>query len=251
MSDTQNYYALFTPQNSPNYCNVKAAYNAGTPSPAPDPDPYANLGFNFGNSLKTVARLIKGGLGAKIYNIDLNGFDTHTNQLNTQNDLLTALSQGIKTFVDDLNTSINGVNYGDKVLGMTYSEFGRRILSNNGNGTDHGSAGPMFLFGNGVNATPGSTSGTNGYKNPAFASRILGVGGLYKEINSQNQIVRLSGINGATNVTKEYDFREVYRAIMEQWFGVPPTDISQIIKDPNPSLLSAPNIANVKAMING
>lgn len=232
--------------------NVKDAYLAGEQQRAVSVV-YSSHKSSLGNSLKTVASLIKGGLGAKIYNIDLNGFDTHNNQKSTQNELLIALSQGIKTFVDDLNTPVNNTNYGDKVLGMTYSEFGRRILSNNGGGTDHGSAGPMFLFGNGVNnPSSSSASGTSVPKNPAFASRILGVGGLFKEINSQNQVVSLSGINGATNVTKEYDFREVYKGIMEQWFGVPASvDVSQIIKDSNPSLLSADNLANVRAMIRG
>ena len=95
--------------------------------------------------LKNVALLVAGGLKTKVYICSIGGFDTHSSQVNTNAketgthaNLLTQLSDGIKAFMDDLK----GLNASKRVLGMTFSEFGRRIKSNGSNGTDHGAAAP-------------------------------------------------------------------------------------------------------------
>src|ERR1051325_8562283 len=110
-------------------------------------------GNSLADQLKIVARLIKGGLKTRIYMVSYGSFDTHSLQTNatdttigTHANLLTNVSNAVKAFVDDCA----GLGIGDRVIGMTFSEFGRRIKSNSSVGTDHGAAAPMILFGNGV-----------------------------------------------------------------------------------------------------
>lgn len=147
---------------------------------------------NLAGQLKIVARLIKGGLKTRIYMVNIGGFDTHSQQANigdattgTHANLLNQLSDAMKAFQDDLQ--FLGIE--DRVLGMTFSEFGRRIKSNGSFGTDHGAGAPMFLFGSKVNA------GITG-ENPEIPSNI--------SVND--------------NVAMQYDFRSVYASILTQWF---------------------------------
>ena len=113
------------------------------------------------NQLKTVARLISGGLESKIYMVKLSGFDTHFNQNQGQNDilgdhnnLLTKLSEAVNAFTKDLAA----LNLQNDVVGLTYSEFGRKAAENGSLGTDHGEIAPMFVFGEPVH---GGVSGVN------------------------------------------------------------------------------------------
>jgi len=93
--------------------------------------------------LQSIAQLIDAGLTTRIYYVALDGFDTHSAQAPAHAALLGQLSEAIKAFVDDLQ------NRGqlDRVLLMTFSEFGRRVKENASGGTDHGAAAPMFLTG--------------------------------------------------------------------------------------------------------
>ena len=102
----------------------------------------------FANSLKLVAKLIGGGLPTRIYYVSQGGYDTHTNQIATQQRLLGDLGDSLKAFVDDLKAQGNL----QRVLVMTFSEFGRRVNENANGGTDHGAAAPMFIVGNKVKA---------------------------------------------------------------------------------------------------
>mgnify|MGYP001453548984 FL=1 len=81
--------------------------------------------------------------------VSLGSFDTHANQVDQHQNLLQDLSSSIKAFYEDLATT--GMD--DKVLSMTISEFGRRPYENGSNGTDHGAASPMMLFGTGLNGS--------------------------------------------------------------------------------------------------
>ncbi len=116
---------------------------------------------NLSNQLKTVAKLISGGLPSKVYLVSIGGFDTHDSQ-NEENgniqgkhyDLLSEVSSSIEAFVKDLNEQ----SIGDDVIGLTYSEFGRKAKENGNLGTDHGEIAPMFVFGKPVN---GGVSGVN------------------------------------------------------------------------------------------
>ena len=116
---------------------------------------------NLSNQLKTVAKLISGGLPSKVYLVSIGGFDTHDSQ-NEENgniqgkhyNLLSEVSSSVEAFVKDLNEQ----SIGDDVIGLTYSEFGRKAKENGNLGTDHGEIAPMFVFGKPVN---GGVSGVN------------------------------------------------------------------------------------------
>ena len=146
------------------------------------------------NQLRNVAKLIKGGLQTQVYVVQLNGFDTHAGQVEGNDStggahatLLDYLSGSIAAFQDDLDQ----LEIADRVLGMTFSEFGRRIRANGSIGTDHGTAAPMFLFGNCV-------SGTILGDNPTIDKEV-----------DQN-----------TGVPMQYDFRDVYASVLIDWFDV-------------------------------
>lgn len=176
-----------------------AANNITSQSPS-----YPAAGTNsLADQLKIVARLIAGGLKTKIYMVSLGGFDTHSNQADsgspttgTHATLLSRLSQAISAFQDDLN--FLGVT--DRVVGMTFSEFGRRIISNGSFGTDHGAGAPMILFGD------------------AVQSGIIGT----------NPVIPANA-NVNDNIAMQYDFRSVYSSVLNEWFCVPAADLSQIM----------------------
>lgn len=156
------------------------------------------VAYPTGNALATnlaiVAKLIKGGLGAKVYMVSLNGFDTHASQAEAHATLMLRLSGAVKAFYDDLKMT----GMGDKVVAMTFSEFGRRVNENGSAGTDHGSSAPMFLFGGGV------------------------TGGLMGSAPS------LTSLDANGNLRFETDYRQVYATVLNDWFGIPPADTSQV-----------------------
>ncbi|MDG1451213.1 MAG: DUF1501 domain-containing protein [Polaribacter sp.] len=133
---------------------ISNAFNSGNnTSSYPDTD--------LSNQLKTVARLISGGLETKIYIVRIGGFDTHNNQNNSENtiegkhnNLLTEVSEAIRSFFNDLDSQ----SLSDDVVGLTFSEFGRKAKENGNFGTDHGEIAPMFVFGKPIN---GGVSGNN------------------------------------------------------------------------------------------
>lgn len=162
-----------------------------------------SLESEIAQKLKHVARLISGGLKTKIYIVQLGGFDTHDNQVVVDDTttgihaiLLQQLSDSVAAFQDDLNL----LNLSERVLGMTYSEFGRRIRSNSALGTDHGTAAPLFMFGKCVK------------------HQILG---------SHPVISRDAGID--EGVPMEYDFRDIYATVLQDWLGLGETKTRDII----------------------
>ena len=154
---------------------------------------------NLAQKLKIVAQLISGGLRSKVYVVDLGGFDNHANQVegtnNTEGDhafLLETLSTAIRAFQDDI--SLLGLE--DRVLGMTFSEFGRRIRSNGSMGTDHGTAAPLFVFGS------------------CLENQMIGNNPEIPEAPDPQE-----------GVSMQYDFRSVYGSILQDWFKVPEDEI--------------------------
>src|SRR4029077_7768523 len=97
-------------------------------------------------SLNIIARMIAGGLATRVYYASQGGFDTHAGQINTHERLIGEFNEAASAFVADLKQQGNF----DRVLLMTFSEFGRRVQENANGGTDHGAAAPMFLLGGGV-----------------------------------------------------------------------------------------------------
>ena len=151
---------------------------------------------NLAEQLAMVARLIKGGLGSKVYMVTLGGFDTHADQIIRQQELLSDLSSTIKNFYDDL-TSI-GIQ--DKVLSMTISEFGRRPYENGSNGTDHGAASPLMLFG------------------PALDGS--GFIGNHPDLSTWDE---------NDNLIPSNDFRSVYNTVLTDWFCLDPSIVNTIL----------------------
>ena len=160
-------------------------------------------GNSLADQLKIVARLIKGGLQTRVYMVNFSGFDTHASQVNstdkttgTHANLLMRVSEAIKAFQDDLK--FLGVE--DRVTGMTFSEFGRRIKSNASTGTDHGTAAPMFVFGKQV---LGGVLGDT----PNFGANVT--------VNE--------------NLPFQYDFRSIYATLLANWLCVNDNDLQQVM----------------------
>jgi uncharacterized protein (DUF1501 family) len=105
-------------------------------------------GSQLARSLQTIATLIAGGLPTRIYYASMTGFDTHANQQNPHGRLLGVFADAVAAFQEDLRrTGVSG-----RVVTMAFSEFGRRVAENASGGTDHGTAGPLFLFGDRIRA---------------------------------------------------------------------------------------------------
>jgi uncharacterized protein (DUF1501 family) len=93
--------------------------------------------------LDLVARCVKAAVPTRVYMVSLSGFDTHADERGTQEDLLRSVDQALTPFLRQMRTN----SFGKKLVVMMYSEFGRRVAANASQGTDHGSAGPVFLAG--------------------------------------------------------------------------------------------------------
>src|SRR5439155_19047238 len=100
------------------------------------------------NRLKLAAQLIDAEMGARIFYVSIDGFDTHAGQAPSHANLMGQLSGAMTAFYKDMAAS----GHQDRVLMMTFSEFGRRAKENGSRGTDHGSAAPMLLVGGKVKA---------------------------------------------------------------------------------------------------
>ncbi|MFQ5568590.1 MAG: DUF1501 domain-containing protein [Rhodothermales bacterium] len=152
------------------------------------------------NNLQVVAQLIKGQLGARIYHVSFSGFDTHALQggpNGAQANLLRNLAEGVQAFLADL--AADGLS--DKVLVMTFSEFGRRVNQNGSGGTDHGTAAPLFLFGTGVE------------------------GDLY------GSLPNLADLDPTGNLKYDIDFRSVYATVLQDWFGLDASTVQSVLGD--------------------
>jgi uncharacterized protein (DUF1501 family) len=149
---------------------------------------YPNTGL--ANRLKLAAQLIDANIGARIFYVSLENFDTHANQANSHAVLLGELSGAMTAFYKDLAAR----GHKDRLLMMTFSEFGRRAKENGSKGTDHGSAAPMFLVGGKVKP---------------------GVVGAHPSLTTLED----------GNLKHHTDFRQVYAAILDQWLGVKSADV--------------------------
>jgi uncharacterized protein (DUF1501 family) len=136
--------------------------------------------------LRLIARLIKSGARTRVYYTSQDGYDTHYTQLPIHAELLGELSGALKAFVDDLSAA----RLAERVLVLCFSEFGRRARENGSHGTDHGTAGPVFLVGPGVRAGL--------------------VGEAPKLLDLQDGDLKMTT-----------DFRRVYASVLEDWLGLP------------------------------
>lgn len=96
-----------------------------------------------GRELQLIGKMIGGGMTSRIYYATQGGYDTHTGQVGSQARLLKEFSDAMAAFIADLQAQGNL----DRVMVMTFSEFGRRVAENQSGGTDHGAAAPLFIAG--------------------------------------------------------------------------------------------------------
>ncbi len=151
-------------------------------SPYPD--------YPLAEKLKTVAQLIHSGLGTRVYYVELDGFDTHSQQAPAHAGLLRQLGDSVHAFVQDMVEQQSL----DRVCVMCFSEFGRRVAENASEGTDHGTAAPMFFAGGGIRA---------------------GLVGAHPSLEDLD----------AGDLKFHTDFRRVYASVLENWLEVPAPEI--------------------------
>ena len=139
--------------------------------------------------------------------VEQGGYDTHFNQVLTgdtslggHSNLLAELSGAISAFQDEMRR--HGLE--DRVVGITFSEFGRRIKSNGSLGTDHGTAAPMLAFGSQV--IPGALG-----KNPTISPSVT----------------------FADNLQPQTDFRQVYNSLLKDWFGMTDPQLATVLPKPS------------------
>lgn len=168
--------------------SISNAFNNGTNSSS-----YEDTDLS--DQLKTVARLISGGLQSKVFLVKLNGFDTHFNQVQSSGDqegihnyLLTTLDQAVSSFMEDISAQ----GFQDDVVGLTFSEFGRKAKENGNLGTDHGEIAPMFVFGSAIN---GGVSGSN------------------------PDLTEATSENNWQLETFQYDYRETLGTLLQDYLG--------------------------------
>ncbi len=143
---------------------------------------------DLGNQLGLMARLIKGGLGTRVYYARQPGYDTHAAQPGHHTALLRELSGALKAFLDDLAAA----KLAERVAVLCFSEFGRTIQENGSAGTDHGTAGPVFLAG------------------PCVKAGVVGTMPKLLDPDPRHGDLRLGS-----------DFRAVYATVLEDWLGLP------------------------------
>ncbi|QDU86105.1 hypothetical protein Pla163_32540 [Planctomycetes bacterium Pla163] len=138
--------------------------------------------------LALVARLVRSGLGARIYQVELGGFDTHRGQPTIHAELLRQLGGALAAFQAELSAA----GRADDVLTLVFSEFGRRVRENASAGTDHGAAGPVFVLG------------------PAARGGFVGTPPDLEHL-----------VDG--DLPHGIDFRSVYATLESRWLGLDPS----------------------------
>ncbi len=139
-----------------------------------------------GNQLKTVSKFINSGLQTRVYYVSLSGFDTHVGQQSQQGRQLKIYGDAVAAFVKDLKQT----GKLDDTLVMTFSEFGRRVEQNASNGTDHGTANNILIY-----------------------------GGKLKKAGIYNGAPDLTQLDNG-DLKYQIDFRDVYATVLDKWLNV-------------------------------
>ena len=147
-------------------------------------------GSALAKQLQTVAAMIRDGMKTRVYYVSMGGFDTHANQSNSHGNLMRQLGDAMLAFQNDLKAQGND----GRVMTMCFSEFGRRVRQNASNGTDHGTAGPVFVVGPNVN--PGL----------------------------QGKYPSLTDLDGG-DLKFTTDFRGVYQELLGKWMKAPTREV--------------------------
>lgn len=158
--------------------------------------------------LDIIARLLSQGCKTKVFLVKIGGFDTHAEQVEDYDPTMgvhAALMYHISSAMNAFHADLRSRGIEDMVMTITTSEFGRRITSNGSYGTDHGTGGPTFIFGKGVQP---------------------GVLGTTPDLSSEN-----------SNIGMQYDYREVYANVLKDWMGVSDDNLNLIF----PGLMTGDN----------
>ena len=147
-------------------------------------------GGTLSNQLRMIAAMIRSEMPTRVYYASMGGFDTHANQAGQHARLLRQAGDSLKSFYEDIKAQGNQ----KRVLTMVFSEFGRRVPQNASNGTDHGTAAPMYFIGDMVEP---------------------GVHGRHPSLSDLD--------NGDLKFTT--DFRSCYAEVLDNWMGANSTDI--------------------------
>jgi len=168
-----------------------------------------------GNQMKIVQKLISGGLNTRVYMVRIGGFDTHNQQIDTADKTKgqhASLLKQINDSVITLMKNLDAENLGERVVGITMSEFGRTIHANGSYGTDHGTVAPMFVFGN------------------AVKSGVIGTNPVIPADYKYN-----------FDLPMQFDYRQAYSSILNQWLGSSKENNKQILyQEFNPISLIKP-----------
>ncbi len=191
---------------------IQNAYNVAQSQAATYP-----TNNSLADQLKIVAKLINGGLKTPVYIVNHpNSHDTHEGQVDVNDkstglhaNILGVLSKAIGAFQTDLGL----MGKDDKVTGMTHSEFGRRVKSNASVGTDHGTAAPVMFFGAALNTNPAAVAGT--------ANPVPGMIG--------TSPILPTTIDNNTLLPMQYDFRQLYASVMQDWLCLSATDTDNVL----------------------
>lgn len=175
---------------------------------------YPNSGL--ARQLSIVAQLIAGGLETPVYLTSMGGFDTHSGQVNSHADLLSDLSGAVGAFQKDLEL----LGAAERVVIMTFSEFGRRVEQNGSNGTDHGTAAPVFVIGQNVN------------------------GGIIGENPD------LADLDNNGDIKFQYDFRQIYSSLLVDHLNMSADKLPGVLFKEQKELPNLPLI-NVKGLSSG
>ena len=144
----------------------------------------------FAKQLRGIAELLRLSVSTRIFYVRLGNFDTHSHQADSHAQLLGEFADGVAAFLDDLKL----LGAMDRVCILAFSEFGRRVRENFQAGTDHGAAGPVFLFG------------------PQFSTRL------------QGEVPNLADLDDG-DIRYSIDFRSVYASLLQQWLTIEPSQI--------------------------
>jgi len=139
-------------------------------------------GFGLARQLQSVAAMIHAELPTRVYYVTMGGFDTHANQQGRHAQLMSQFAQSIGAFQAELDAT----GHADRVLTVAFSEFGRRVAQNASQGTDHGAAGPVFVFG------------------PNLKDRLVGAHPSLTDLDRGDLKYKI-------------DFRQVYAEVLDNW----------------------------------
>lgn len=156
------------------------------------------------NQFKTIARLLNGGSQTKVFMCTIGGWDTHNTQVEESDtstgehaELLSGIADAVKIFQQDLAN----LQQDHRVMTVFFSEFGRKVIQNGSRGTDHGTLGPMYIFGKGVNA---------------------GITGSNLDLNNRDE-------QDAPNPEQtQYDYRQVFGSLLQDWLGASNENLNAI-----------------------